>query len=243
VNLSDLIRRRDRSFELLIGTATPTTVQVSGRKDEAVALTPGTRVILRNVHQFTAMRTFPTDIGWHFLVPDRGTGWPFGWLNKRSGVSLKIRLVTQDDKRSHLLFAAKDSDRTCLPVRLDWSLWREGFKRFDLEIEVGGAAGLLLAHGPIFNSGQQLLPALQDSGAEVDRAPIRSCGPIHSALWSTLKESMLKSGGCSMKKAEQTDRRWIQCSGDTTSWATPGRSTDARRAASILFSRSMCSSS
>ena len=153
MNLYDIVKRRDRCLRVETGAV----VAVHGKVPTSylgVSLAPGTRLLLRDAHEYAALRRFPRLPHWTVHVPAGG------------GDHISIRLRSRDG-REHGLFAASTAAGTEVPVILDWPAWVGFVGGFDLLVENASEVPVIIATTWTFNPRLGLKPLIGGVGLEV----------------------------------------------------------------------------
>lgn len=145
MNLHDIIARRDRMVESFDGVEA-TSLKLAGGGQRAVRLQRDATLRLRDAHEATSLKHFPTLPEWKVRL-EPGSYLDI-WLDGPEG--------------SHRLYhsgAVEESD-----VALSWPVPVP--TRFDLRMTLSGL-GATVAVGPLFNARARLLPLLRGRGVEV----------------------------------------------------------------------------
>jgi SAM-dependent methyltransferase len=151
MNLYDIVKRKDRCFELVAGTVTPV------RYDRphwyyGIRLEPGTHLRLKRADEFVALATFPRDLGWSFVRTGRFTS---------PSVDIVIRSV--DGSRSTSLLSKSDA----ASILLTWPHWAGESPEFDMDIINRGRASIEIKSGVVFDPRLEVRDLLQGNGIEV----------------------------------------------------------------------------
>jgi SAM-dependent methyltransferase len=166
MNLSDLIKRKDRAVKLIGGRVEPAARLRGGEPRCVVLLDPGTELVLERADEFQCLQGVPRDIGWRAWNPQTQGG----------RARVQIDLVSVRNPRSRRkLFSANLSAGAALPVAFSWPLgmrfsWRfgPGWKSgYHLSLKNAGPAPAAIDHGLLFNARARLLPLIKGKGVEI----------------------------------------------------------------------------
>jgi SAM-dependent methyltransferase len=156
MNLPDILRRKDRTLEVVSGSAEPIDHKAAAGRHRAILLSPGARLRLQRADEFSAFREFPRDPQWRVLGPEKGRG---------GGV--RIVLTRPGEASGDALGEAPPRpDRQGHPLAFDWPVWASQGP-FDLLIEQTGDRETILAVGPQIDPRAKIRPLLKGHGVEV----------------------------------------------------------------------------
>lgn len=157
MNLTDIVKRKDRSFVLVKGSVESIIHSALEKKYHAVRVAKKSHFKLLQANEFYVLRSLPNTIGWQIAIDGIG-----------SGIFKFYSVSTSDETRRHLLFEAKlrlgEQPRN---VELDWPIWAGERAGYHLEIEYHGDSDLIVLVGCLINSRRKLIPQLHGMGVEV----------------------------------------------------------------------------
>lgn len=154
MNLPDIVKRNDRSLEIVAGELIHGISRLDGRRDRTITLAPGTRFILKNAHEFTFLKDFPRDIGWRVLgLDDAGGGLVVSLVQEgRSPLPLSTTTSVPAGSESTVFMQ--------WPVEAAWA-------GYDLLFEHTGSQPTVISVGPLADPRAKFAPFLTGRGVEV----------------------------------------------------------------------------
>ena len=146
MNLYDVVRRRDATLHVVDGAAQAVEPKLPAGTQRAVLMEPGTVLRLGGSHAITALRTFPSDIGWEVMLEEDG--------------EFEVALACAGGEQALARLAGPGRH----PLRLVWPLPVP--LAFDLLVRARGASCRVLV-GPLANVRTRIMPRLQGDGVEI----------------------------------------------------------------------------
>jgi len=157
MNLPDVLRRNDRTLELVSGAAEPVDHKGPGGRWRAIRLAAGTRLRLRRADEFTAFKEFPRDPQWRLMRErDGGTVGLRVWLTRPDAAPSGAPLGAAELKPGEVERA----------LAFDWPV-EAAAGPFDLVLEQTGAPAAILSVGPLIDPRGKMRPLLRGKGVEV----------------------------------------------------------------------------
>lgn len=153
MNLFDIIKRKDRSVEILAGACEAEITKYEGQSRRCIRFTGATKVNLKLANEFSILEDKPSNLGWQVRLGKKSF---FG----DKGVSLRIS--AESNGIQVILTKLKVVSEKNIVVELNWPAV---IGNFDICIETSG--GLLLDVGPNLSTRTSLLKLVNGFGVEV----------------------------------------------------------------------------
>jgi len=160
MNLYDLVKRNDRSVDIISGSVESVIYEFNGHKMHAVKLGKRACLCLNDAHEFYVFRTFPRVPGWKVITNCSSE-------EKNNVFEIRIESLS-DSKETASLFKASIASKTVTnDVVFNWPIFSRLDDGYRIVITNYSDEDVHLCSGYAFNPRQKILPLIKGNGVEV----------------------------------------------------------------------------
>ena len=166
MNLTDLLKRKDRSIEVKQGFAEATICSYSGHKMHAIELDPKSSLTIKNADEFSALKTFPRQPNWIVLYECNTKS--INLTNaKTAELLIEIESIGKRIESEKLFYTKLSKEVPVKNVLLNWPTWASQGDGFNITITNLSDRQLFICCSYAFNPRQKITPLLEGNGIEV----------------------------------------------------------------------------
>jgi len=157
VNLADLLRRRDRTVDVLSGEIEPGEWRGPFGTERVVRFRNTASLKLSNASEFSILKGFPRSIDW--MVVSEGSA--------SSGLVVDIVDAADPSRQEQIAHVDLTDGETRSLVIFDWPVWSGSRDGFHLLLRQSRGGTTTLSIGPLFNPRRRIIPLMKGRGIEV----------------------------------------------------------------------------